>query len=66
MAFLTPLVGAALLEWFLWLTAFLFCLWKVYQKAENWIGRLLAVLNAVVFTCLRYALPSTQPVTAQY
>ncbi|GAB7331903.1 hypothetical protein MBLNU13_g03831t2 [Cladosporium sp. NU13] len=29
---------AALLEWILWLFAFLFCLAKVVQKAENWFA----------------------------
>ena len=45
---------AAFLEWFLWLAAFLYCLWKVYQKAESWSIRILAVVNAVVFICMRY------------
>jgi chitin synthase len=47
---------AALLEWILWLLAFLYCLVKVYQKAEGKgkIGiRILAVLNMVFFTCMR-------------
>ena len=44
---------AAFLEWFLWLAAFLYCLVKVFQKAENWMVRLLAVLMMVSFTALR-------------
>ena len=45
----------AFLEWFLWLAAFLYCLWKVYQKADIWSIKLLAVLNAVFFIAMRYA-----------
>jgi chitin synthase len=45
---------AAFLEWFLWLAAFLYCLVKVYQKAENWTVKVLAVLMMFVFTALRY------------
>lgn len=45
---------AALLEWFLWLAAFLYCLVKVFQKAENWHIRVLAVVMMVLFTALRY------------
>jgi chitin synthase len=43
----------AFLEWFLWLAAFLYCLWKVYQKAGRWSIKLLAVLNAVFFIAMR-------------
>lgn len=54
----TAIVGtvmiAALLEWFLWLAAFLYCLIKVYKKAEHWSVRVLAVAVAIVFTALRY------------
>jgi len=46
---------AAFLEWFLWLAAFLYCLVKVFQKAEHWSVRVLAVVVAIVFTLLRYA-----------
>lgn len=45
---------AAFLEWFLWLAAFMYCLVKVYQKAEHWSVRVLAVVVAIVFTLLRY------------
>ena len=45
---------AAFLEWFLWLAAFLYCLIKVYQKAEHWTVRVLAVLMIFGFTALRY------------
>ncbi|KIW02262.1 uncharacterized protein PV09_06412 [Verruconis gallopava] len=44
----------ALLEWFLWLAAFLYCLWKVYQKADMWSIKLLAVINAVFFIAMRF------------
>lgn len=45
---------AAFLEWFLWLAAFLYCLCKVYQKAEHWSIKLLAVVMIISFTLLRY------------
>lgn len=45
---------AALLEWFLWIAAFLYCLWKVFIKAEHWTVRLLAVLVGIAFSLLRY------------
>ncbi|KAL9001662.1 MAG: hypothetical protein Q9188_005366 [Gyalolechia gomerana] len=44
---------AAFLEWFLWLAAFLYCLVKVFQKAEHWTIRLLAVIMMILFTLLR-------------
>jgi chitin synthase len=44
---------AALLEWFLWLAAFLYCLWKVFRKANTWTIKFMAVVNAIVFVCLR-------------
>ncbi|KAK3079453.1 hypothetical protein LTS18_004824, partial [Coniosporium uncinatum] len=43
---------AALLEWFLWLAAFLYCLVKVFQKAENWSIRILSVIMMILFTAL--------------
>ncbi|KAH9222140.1 chitin synthase-domain-containing protein [Leptodontidium sp. 2 PMI_412] len=53
----TAIVGsvmvAAFLEWFLWLAAFMYCLVKVYQKAEHWSVKVLAVLVAIAFTLLR-------------
>ncbi|KAL1869980.1 hypothetical protein VTK73DRAFT_2874 [Phialemonium thermophilum] len=45
---------AAVLEWFLWIAAFMYCLWKVFQKAEHWTVRVLAVVVAVAFVLLRY------------
>jgi len=44
---------AALFEWLLWLLAFLYCLMKVYQKAENLSTKLLAVILMIFFTSLR-------------
>lgn len=53
----TAIVGAvmlaAILEWFLWVAAFLYCMVKVYQKAEHWSTKVLAVLVGLVFTLLR-------------
>lgn len=46
-------LSAAALEWFLWLAAFLYCLVKVFQKAEHWTIRLLAVIMIFGFTALR-------------
>lgn len=45
----------AFLEWFLWLAAFLYCLIKVYQKAEHWSIRMLAAIMMMLFTALRSA-----------
>ncbi|KAL2021936.1 hypothetical protein VTK56DRAFT_6355 [Thermocarpiscus australiensis] len=54
----TAVVGlvmiAACLEWFLWIAAFLYCLWKVFVKAEHWTVRVLAVLVGIAFTLLRF------------
>lgn len=44
---------AALLEWFLWLAAFLYCLVKVFQKAETISIRILSVIMMILFTALR-------------
>lgn len=47
---------AAVLEWILWLLAFLYCLAKVYQKANGegkWGIRILAVCNMVFFLAMR-------------
>lgn len=50
---LGPVMVAALFEWFLWLAAFLYCLAKVYQKADHWSIRVLAVIMMVFFSALR-------------
>ena len=44
---------AAFLEWFLWLAAFLYCLVKVYQKAEHWSIKVLAIMMMFLFTVFR-------------
>ena len=49
-----PVLLAALLEWFLWLAAFSYCLWKAFRKADHWSQRLLAILVAFVLVILRY------------
>ncbi|KAK0718195.1 class VII chitin synthase [Lasiosphaeria miniovina] len=53
----TSIVGlvmvAALLEWFLWIAAFMYCLWKVFKKAEHWTVRILAVIVGIAFLLLR-------------
>ncbi|KAF9881370.1 chitin synthase d [Colletotrichum karsti] len=53
----TVIVGivmlAAILEWFLWIAAFCYCLWKVFLKAEHWTIRVLAVIVGILFTCFR-------------
>jgi chitin synthase len=59
----TVMVGA-FLEWFLWLAAFLYCLVKVFQKAEHWTVRMLAVVVAILFALLRYAMASYENIEA--
>ncbi|ROW02202.1 hypothetical protein VSDG_02468 [Cytospora chrysosperma] len=53
----TAIVGvvmlAAVLEWFLWIGAFMYCLWKVFRKSEHWTVNVLAVIIAVAFMLLR-------------
>ncbi|KAI0203983.1 family 2 glycosyltransferase [Astrocystis sublimbata] len=53
----TAIVGvimvAAVLEWFLWIAAFLYCLYKVFRKAEHWTIRVLAVIIAIFFLAFR-------------
>ena len=44
---------AALLEWFLWLAAFLYCLVKCFQKAETTSIRILSAVMMILFTALR-------------
>ncbi|KOS38735.1 hypothetical protein ACN38_g10445 [Penicillium nordicum] len=48
-----PLMLAALFEWVLWLSAFLYCLIKVWMKADHWSIRVLAVVMIFLFTVLR-------------
>ncbi|ROW15245.1 hypothetical protein VPNG_02945 [Cytospora leucostoma] len=53
----TAIVGvvmlAAILEWFLWIGAFMYCLWKVFRKSEHWTVNVLAVVIGVAFLSLR-------------
>lgn len=44
---------AALLEWFLWLAAFIYCLVKAFQKAEHWSSKVLALVVGFFFVGLR-------------
>ena len=53
MSVVGPVMIAALLEWFLWLAAFCYCLWKVFRKAENWGTRILAVTLILFFVAVR-------------
>lgn len=54
----TSVVGVvmvmACLEWFLWLAAFIYCLVKVFWKAEHWSIRLLCIGVGVAFALLRF------------
>ncbi|OXV07955.1 hypothetical protein Egran_04284 [Elaphomyces granulatus] len=52
-AVISPVMLAAFLEWFLWLSAFLYCLVKVFQKADHWSIKVLAVIMMVLFTGFR-------------
>ncbi|RSL73299.1 hypothetical protein CEP54_000432 [Fusarium duplospermum] len=53
----TSIVGVVLvmacLEWFLWLAAFVYCLVKVFQKAEHWSINLLCIIVGAAFVLLR-------------
>ncbi|KAF2456177.1 BcCHSVII, class VII chitin synthase [Lineolata rhizophorae] len=44
---------AAFLEWFLWLAAFVYCLIKTFQKAENLSTKILSVVMIAGFSSLR-------------
>jgi chitin synthase len=51
-----PVMLAALLEWILWLLAFLYCLVKVLQKASGegkWSIRILCIFNMIFFVGMR-------------
>jgi chitin synthase len=45
---------AALLEWILWIASFLYCLCKVFTKAEHWTINVLAIAVGLAFVLLRY------------
>lgn len=53
---LGPVILAAFLEWVLWLAAFLYCLTKVYQKADRCSIKVLAVTMMILFIILRQVL----------
>lgn len=44
----------ALLEWFLWLAAFVYCLYKAFRKAEHWSINVLCVVVGIAFVAFRY------------
>ncbi|KAI1325524.1 family 2 glycosyltransferase [Xylariaceae sp. FL0255] len=54
----TAIVGvvmlAAILEWFLWIAAFMYCTVNVFRKAEHWTIRVLAVIVGTLFCGLRF------------
>lgn len=50
-----PVMLAALLEWFLWLAAFCYCLAKAYSKSQRWSERVLAILMIILFVAMRCA-----------
>jgi chitin synthase len=54
LAIVGPLLLAAAFEWILWLAAFLYCLIKVYLKADHWSIKVLAAVMIVLFTLFRY------------
>ncbi|PQK13179.1 hypothetical protein BB8028_0004g01100 [Beauveria bassiana] len=53
----TSVVGTvmlmALLEWVMWLAAFLYCLFKVFRKAEERSVKVLSVIVGILFILLR-------------
>jgi len=44
---------AAALEWFLWIAAFMYCLIKVFLKAEHWSINVLSAIVAILFLGFR-------------
>ncbi|KAM3423602.1 hypothetical protein BST61_g1026 [Cercospora zeina] len=51
-----PVFLLAIVEWVLWLIAFLYCLSKCFVKAggsTKWSTRILAIALAIFFTCMR-------------
>ncbi len=53
LSILGPIMLAALLEWFLWLAAFCYCLVKAYKKSQHWSEKVLAVIMIISFVALR-------------
>ena len=54
-----PILIAAFLEWFLWLSAFCYCLYKAFRKADHWSQRVLASFFIVLFVIIRYVCASS-------
>lgn len=50
-----------IIEWTLWIVAFIYSLIKAYQKADRTSAKVLAVLVALTFTVLRYVLNLLYP-----
>lgn len=48
-----PIMLCALLEWFLWLAAFCYCLCKAFKKAENVSTKILVCFMLFLFVGLR-------------
>lgn len=48
-----PIMLCALIEWFLWLSAFCYCLCKAFSKADRWSTRFLVILMLTLFVILR-------------
>lgn len=44
----------AFLEWFLWLAAFLYCIFKAFKKAEHWSIKMLCIVVGFAFFLMRY------------
>ncbi|KAL2865344.1 chitin synthase D [Aspergillus lucknowensis] len=53
MATMTPFMVAACIEWALFIAAFMYCLAKVYQKADHWSIKCLAIAVMILFLVLR-------------
>ncbi|KAJ5082614.1 hypothetical protein N7532_011657 [Penicillium argentinense] len=58
-----PLMLAAAFEWVLWLGAFIYCLIKVYHKADHWSIKALAVVMLFLFSILRLSFLPVMVVT---
>ncbi|KAL3467624.1 chitin synthase-domain-containing protein [Aspergillus heterothallicus] len=52
-ATISPFMLAAFIEWALFIAAFIYCLAKVYQKADHWSIKALAVAMMIIFSILR-------------
>ncbi|KAK5944467.1 hypothetical protein PMZ80_003749 [Knufia obscura] len=58
-----PIMICALIEWFLWISAFCYCLCKAFKKADHWSTRLLVVFMLLLFIILRVAFLPVMAVT---